>query len=244
MTRKTNPSQMPFNQEIEMGFFIIIVAGGSGTRMQNPVPKQFIELLGKPILMHTIEKFNAAIPGINCIVVIANPLRDGWERLCTKHRFAIPNQIAIGGETRFHSVRNGLALVPDNCIVGIHDAARPLVSEQTIINSFKTAEKKGNACPTIAINESLREVNGEDNRAIDRSKYFIIQTPQCFQSTLIKKAFQQEYNPMFTDEASVLESMGGKINLIEGNPENIKITTQKDLIIAEALMKSTPNVNF
>lgn len=237
MTRKNNPFQTPFIPERERGFFIIIVAGGSGNRMQNLVPKQFIELQGKPVLMHTIEKFNSAIPGINCIVVLASHLIDEWKRLCAKHSFAIPCRITTGGETRFHSVRNGLALIPDNCIVGIHDAARPLVGEQIIINSFKMAEKKGNACPAIAINESIREVNGKKNRAVDRSNYFIIQTPQCFQSSLIKKAFQVEYNMLFTDEASVMESIGEKINLIEGNRENIKITTPQDLIIAEALIK-------
>lgn len=217
---------------------IIIVAGGSGTRMNTPIPKQFLELHGKPVLMHSIEIFAKAIPEINIILVLPLPYRKEWETLCKKHNFIIPFQLTEGGETRFHSVKNGLALVPENAVVGIHDAARPLVNIQTIINAFETAEQKGNASPAIQINESIREVKNNNNKAIDRSTIFIIQTPQCFQSNLIKKAFLQEYRHSFTDDASVLEAMGEKINLIDGNRENIKITTPLDLIIAEAIMGS------
>ncbi len=216
--------------------YVIIVAGGSGIRMNTAVPKQFIELRGKPILIHTLEKFARAIPEINIVLVLSLLYREQWEILCKKHNFTIPFQLADGGETRFHSVKNGLAFVPDNSIVGIHDAARPLVNTKTILNTFETAELKGNASPAIPLNESIREVKDGSNRAVDRSCYFIIQTPQCFQSSLIKKAFMQEYLPSFTDDASVLESIGEKINLIEGNRENIKITNPQDLIIAEALI--------
>jgi 2-C-methyl-D-erythritol 4-phosphate cytidylyltransferase len=219
--------------------YIIIVAGGTGTRINSTVPKQFIELHGKPILMHTIEKFAKAIPEINIVLVLSSAFSELWNTLCTKHNFTISYTLTDGGETRFHSVKNGLALVPDSCIIGIHDAARPLVNAQTIINAFKTAEEKGNASPAIPLNESIREVKNNDNKAVDRNNYFIIQTPQCFQSNLIKKAFQQKYRPAFTDDASVLETMGEKIVLIEGNRENIKITTPQDLIIAEALMKNS-----
>lgn len=217
------------------------MAGGSGTRMNSVIPKQFIELQSKPILMHSIEKFAKAIPEINIVVVLSLPLRKQWETLCNKHNFTIPYQLVNGGETRFHSVKNALTLIPENCVVGIHDAARPLINEQTIITAFKTAEQKGNASPAIQINESIREVGNNKNKAVDRTKYFIIQTPQCFQSNLIKKAFLQEYNQIFTDDASVLEKMGEKINLIEGNRENIKITTFQDLIIAEAIIGSAVN---
>jgi 2-C-methyl-D-erythritol 4-phosphate cytidylyltransferase len=215
---------------------IIIVAGGSGTRMNSAIPKQFLELHGKPVLMHSIQIFAKAIPEINIILVLPLPYRKQWETLCKTHNFTIPFQLADGGETRFHSVKNGLTLVPENAVVGIHDAARPLVNIKTIINAFETAAQKGNASPAIQINESLREVKDNNNKAIDRSTIFIIQTPQCFQSNLIKKAFLQEYRQSFTDDASVLEAMGEKINLIEGNRENIKITTPLDLIIAEAIM--------
>ena len=216
---------------------IIIVAGGNGTRMNNAVPKQFIELHGKPMLMHTIEKFAKAIPEINIVLVLSPAYREQWKTLCEQHNFRISYQLADGGETRFHSVKNGLAFVPGNCVVGIHDAARPLVSIHTIISAFDTAEQKGNASPAISLNESIREVKNNSNNAVDRNNYLIIQTPQCFQSDLIKKAFLQEYRPAFTDDASVLEAMGEKINLIEGNRENIKITTSQDLIIAEAILQ-------
>ncbi len=218
--------------------YVIIVAGGSGIRMNRAVPKQFIELQGIPMLMHTIRKFARAIPEINIVLVLSLPYRKQWETLCKKHNFVIPHQLADGGETRFHSVKNGLAIVPEDCLVGIHDAARPLVNKQTIMNTFNAAQQKGNASPAISLNESIREVVKGNNKAVDRNNYFIIQTPQCFQSGLIKKAFLQEYNPVFTDDASVLEAMGEKINLIEGNRENIKITTPQDLIIAEAIMQN------
>ncbi len=217
--------------------YVVIVAGGSGTRMNSAVPKQFIELNDKPVLMHTIEKFVTALPEIHIVLVLSTTYVSQWEELCKKSNFNIPYQLADGGETRFHSVKNGLALVPENSIVGIHDAARPLVSIKTILSTFETAEKAGNASPAVSISESMREINDKSNKAVDRNNYFIIQTPQCFQSTLIKKAFLQEYRSSFTDDANVLEAMGEKINLVEGNRENIKITTPNDLIIAEAMMQ-------
>jgi 2-C-methyl-D-erythritol 4-phosphate cytidylyltransferase len=217
--------------------YIIIVAGGRGTRMNSEVPKQFIELNGKPMLMHTIEKFVNAVPGINIIVVLAEQLHNDWKQLCKKHDFQYVVQLATGGETRFHSVKNGLTLIPENCMVGIHDAARPFVSTQTIISTFATAETKGNASPVIPLTESIREIEHGNNKAADRSRFFIVQTPQCFHSTILKKAFLQEYRPVFTDDASVVEAAGEKINLVEGNIENIKITTPRDLIIAEAMQR-------
>jgi len=217
--------------------YIIIVAGGIGTRMNSNVPKQFMELAGKPVLMRTIEKFYQTFSDINIIVVLANHLVYDWKILCEKHNFKIHHQIVDGGEARFHSVRNGLALVPENSLVAIHDAARPLVNKDTIINTFDTAEKMGNAIPCTTISESIREINDESNKAVDRNKFVIIQTPQCFQSTLLKKAFLQSYDNSFMDDASVLEAAGEKINLVVGNKENIKITTPLDLIIAEALIK-------
>ena len=204
--------------------------------MNNAVPKQFIELKGKPILMHTVEKFTSTFPDINVVVVLAKTLNDDWKKLCEKHNFKIQHQLIDRGETRYHSVKNGLSLVPDACVVGIHDAARPLVSEQTILNAYETAEVRGNASPAIPLNDSIRYLKGKDSVAVDRTHYSIIQTPQCFHSDLIKKAFLKEYKPEFTDDATVLEAFGEKINLIEGNRENIKITTEEDLKVAEALM--------
>ncbi|MBL0331005.1 MAG: 2-C-methyl-D-erythritol 4-phosphate cytidylyltransferase [Bacteroidetes bacterium] len=216
--------------------YVIIVAGGTGSRMNNAVPKQFIELHGKPVLMHTIEKFTTTFPDITVIVVLAKALNDDWKALCVKHNFTIPHQLIDGGETRYHSVKNGLSLVPDACVVGIHDAARPLVSQQTIRSTFEAAEVRGNASPAIPLNDSIRYIKKSESCAVDRTHYSIIQTPQCFHSDLIKKAFLKEYKPEFTDDATVLEAFGEKINLIEGNRENIKITTELDLKVAAALM--------
>lgn len=218
--------------------FVIIVAGGTGNRMNSAIPKQFMELKGKPILMHTIEKFTHTFPDISVIVVLAASLKDDWKKLCEKHGFKLNHQLADGGETRYQSVKNGLALVPDASLVGIHDAARPLVSRETIVSAFDAAEVRGNASPAIPLNDSIRFLKGKDSCAVDRTHYSIIQTPQCFHSDLIKKAFLKEYKPEFTDDATVLEAFGEKINLVDGNRENIKITTSQDLLIAEALMKA------
>jgi 2-C-methyl-D-erythritol 4-phosphate cytidylyltransferase len=207
--------------------------------MNSETPKQFMLLAGKPVLMHTIEKFRESIPGINIVVVLAEKLNETWRQLCAKHMFTVPHVLADGGQTRFHSVQNGLAIVPSGCIVAVHDAARPLVSKQTIINTFEAAEKEGNACPAVPVADSLRSVANGKNTAVDRDQFMIIQTPQCFNSSLLKKAFLQEYSPAFTDDASVLEAMGEKIFLVPGNVENIKITTSSDLLIAEALIKKS-----
>ncbi len=217
--------------------YVIIVAGGTGTRMNNVIPKQFIELKGKPVLLHTAQKFINAIPGINLIIALPKKLHLEWSELCDKHNFKFSHQVIEGGETRYHSVKNGLSLVPENCIVGVHDAARPLVTELLIINLFETAQQKGSACPAIPVTETIREVVDGNNRSVDRTKYFIIQTPQCFQSSLLKKAFLLPYQSTFTDDASVLEATGEKINLIDGDRNNIKITTAQDLIIAEVLIQ-------
>ena len=218
--------------------YIIIVAGGTGRRMNNDVPKQFMLLRGMPILMHTIKKFAYTFSDITIILVLAPQLTDEWKQLCVRFNFTIPHQITTGGNTRFHSVGNGLMLVPKDCIVGVHDAARPLVSRQTIINTFRIAEMKGNAIPSLPVSESLREVNGDKNMAVNRSNFYIIQTPQCFHSTVLKNAFMKPYSDNFTDDATVVEAEGIPINLIEGNKENIKITTPHDIIIAGALMDS------
>jgi len=207
--------------------------------MKNVVPKQFIELLGKPILMHTIQKFFDALPGVTIIVVLAKEYEDEWKVLCKQHQFSISHTLAVGGATRYESVKNGLELVPNAAVVGIHDAARPLVSIATIQKAFEEAELMGNACPAIPLTDSIRRVKGKENTAVDRSLYSIVQTPQCFHSQLIKKAFLKTFKPEFTDDATVLEAFGERIHLIEGNRENIKITTAQDLIIAEALLKDS-----
>ena len=216
--------------------FVIIVAGGSGSRMKSEIPKQFMLLKNIPVLMHTIKKnfdFNSAI---SIIVVLPESQIDYWKKLCVDYKFTIHHTCIAGGKTRFHSVKNGLNIIAENGLVAVHDGVRPLVSNQTIQNVFSVAEQKGNAIPCLPLNDSIRIVEGENSSAVLRSKYRLIQTPQCFSSSLIKKAFEQTYNDSFTDCASVVEAMGEKINLVEGNPENIKITTPSDLLIAESLL--------
>lgn len=222
--------------------YVIIVAGGSGTRMNKDIPKQFINLKGKPILIHTIEKFHHSIHPVEIILVLSKQYNKEWKQLCEQHSFTIHHQLVDGGETRYHSVKNGLELVVNGSIVGIHDAARPLVSKKTIIDAYTVAEQKGNAIPAIPIKDSIRFVKKKESVAVDRTKYVAIQTPQCFHSDLIKKAFLKTYKPEFTDDAAVLEAFGEQINLIEGNTENIKITIPMDLIIAEALLLHHPDL--
>lgn len=206
--------------------------------MKSAIPKQFIELQGKPLLMHTIHKFFQTVKDLNIIVVLAKEHQDQWKSLCRKHQFTIIHSVAEGGDTRYASVKNGLKEVPANVVVGIHDAARPFVSKSTILNVYEEAILTGNASPAIPLTDSIRRIKGKENIAVDRSDYRIIQTPQCFHSHLIKNAFEKPYQPEFTDDATVLEAFGEKIHLIEGNHENIKITTPQDLILAEELIKS------
>lgn len=213
---------------------VIIVAGGTGSRMQSKIPKQFIEINGKPILIHTIEKFIEFDEFINIIVAVHKDYLTEANFMLAEH-FPDKNvQIVVGGETRFHSVKNGLNCISNkNDIVGIHDAARPLVSVETIKRCYETAAQKGNAIPVAPVNESLRMVTNGINKAVSRDDYKIVQTPQCFVVSKIKEAFEQPFSPFFTDDATVLEGMDESINLVEGNSENIKITNPSDLKIAE-----------
>lgn len=216
--------------------YIIIVAGGKGLRMESDVPKQFIPVAGLPVLMHTIQRFKAAISDLNVVLVLPENQQEYWQKLCLQYDFKVPHSIANGGETRFHSVKSGLALITSEGIVGVHDAVRPLVSEETIQKCYEMAKEKGNAIPVIPINESIRKVSTEGNKMVNRAEYVAVQTPQVFQIVVLKKAFLQDYSPNFTDDASVLESMGECINLVQGNSENIKITLPSDLKIAEILL--------
>ena len=216
---------------------VIIVAGGSGKRMDADIPKQFLLLNGKPVLMHTCETFYSFDPALSLIIVLPAEHISTWEALCKTHSFTIPHRIVEGGPERFYSVRNALRTIhPDEYLVAIHDGVRPLVSHETIQTAFDAAFKYGNAIPVIPVIESVREQSLTGNHIVDRSKLQLIQTPQVFKSALICKAYEQDYASTYTDDASVLEKMGEKIVLTQGNPENIKITRPIDLIIAEALM--------
>lgn len=216
--------------------FALIVAGGSGVRMKGSVPKQFLEINSRPVLMHTFDAFLKYDNQIEFILVLPKTLIDYWKSLCVNYKFLINYKLATGGETRFHSVKNGLDLIEEKGIVFIHDGVRPLVSTKTIQDCYKIAVEKGNALPVIPINESVRYSDAEENKTVDRKKYFLVQTPQTFKTELIKKAYQQDYSDLFTDDASVLESFGHKINLVDGNRENIKITYPEDLVVAKSFL--------
>lgn len=218
--------------------YALIVAGGSGSRMGGEIPKQFLELSGKPVLMHSIERFVAFDSLIEIIVVIPAAYLDYWEGLKEKFRFSIRHSTLAGGSSRFFSVRNGLVNVEDNSLVAIHDGVRPLVSTMTIGRCFEKAEKSGNAVPVIKPADSIRMETTQGNMPVDRHLLRIIQTPQVFLSDIIKKAYTQEFSTEFTDDAMLLEKLGEKINLVEGNRENIKITNPEDLIVAAALLPS------
>lgn len=216
--------------------FVIIVAGGSGKRMGSEIPKQFLNLNGEPVLMHTIRVFYQFDPGCRLILVLPESQQEYWKALCTAHRFALPHQVVSGGETRFHSVKNGLAQITDDGIIFIHDGVRPLVSQATISRCYEAAVAHGNAIPVLPVTESLRKLEGDSSIAVDRSQFFSVQTPQTFQSHQIINAYRQDYHPAFTDDASVAEKAGYTVHLVEGNRENIKITTPEDLTVAEALL--------
>jgi 2-C-methyl-D-erythritol 4-phosphate cytidylyltransferase len=217
---------------------VIIVAGGRGKRMKSDIPKQFLSIYGFPVLMHTAKKFYRHDNSIRIIIVLPKTQIKLWKKLCRDYKFNYAHDIVQGGVTRFHSVKNGLSKIKgDDWLVAIHDGVRPLVSPDTIRRCFKKAEASGNAIPVIEIPESMREISKSGNRPVDRSKFKLIQTPQVFHFKLLKEAFKQDYKPEFTDDASVVESMGHAIKLVEGNKENIKITTPSDLLVAESYLK-------
>ena len=216
---------------------MIIVAGGKGKRMNSEVPKQFHVVAGKPVLMHTIGRFSEYRDEIRILVVLPRPFIDFWNSLCKRYNFTIPHEVIEGGDSRFYSVKNGLEKISDDQLVIIHDGVRPMPSNVTLHNVFKKAEKEGNAVPAIKINESMRKLIKEENTPVNRREYRLIQTPQAFHGELIKKAYEQEYLDSFTDDATVVEALGVKINLVEGNYENIKITRPIDLKFAEAFLK-------
>lgn len=215
--------------------YAIIVAGGSGLRMNSLLPKQFLKIRNEIILIKSIRAFYLFDSEIEIIVALPKNQIPFWKELIVKEGFTIQHKIVPGGATRFHSVKNALFSIGCDGYVAIHDGVRPLVSKKTIQDVFQVAEKSGNAIPYIDINDSIRFVDGPNNRPVDRTKHKCIQTPQVFDCILIKKAYEQAYSENFTDDASVVENLGIKINLVQGNTENIKITTQVDLRVAEIL---------
>lgn len=211
------------------------MAGGSGTRMKQPLPKQFIDLSGKPVLVHTIQAFLAYDPSIAIVLVLPREHVDTWEGIHGAYLPEVPVQVAFGGPSRFQSVKAGLQYVPAG-LVAIHDAVRPLISAEVIGASFESAQAHGSGVVMVPVKDSIRmQVNGS-TLAQDRSRYFAVQTPQTFDVALIKRAFEQEELPTFTDDASVYEAAGGKVWPVAGDYSNLKITTPEDLIVARALL--------
>ncbi|MDD6379693.1 MAG: 2-C-methyl-D-erythritol 4-phosphate cytidylyltransferase [Prevotella sp.] len=220
--------------------YMIIVAGGHGTRMGSDIPKQFLKIDGKPILMRTLERFHEYDPEMHLIVVLPKEQQEYWHKLCEEYHFTIPHEIADGGETRFESSKNGLALIPDDAegLVGFHDGVRPFVSHDTIRRCIEMAEEEYTAIPVVPVTSTLRHIDPRGGGFnVDRSLYREVQTPQVFDITLARQAFNQPDRSQFTDDSSVIESLGCKVSIVEGNRENIKITTPFDLTVAEAIIR-------
>ena len=218
--------------------YIIIVAGGKGLRMGSDIPKQFLPIGGKPVLMRTLERFREYSADLQIILVLPKAQQDYWHQLCQEYDFKVEYQMTDGGETRFHSVQHGLALIPDDAVgvVGVHDGVRPFPAIDVIRNCYETARKKKAVIPVIPIVETVRHLKDETSVTVPRNDYRLVQTPQTFDIQLLKAANRQPYNDGFTDDASVVEAFGFNITLVEGNRENIKITTPYDLKIAEVLL--------
>lgn len=225
--------------------FVVIVAGGKGLRMGGDLPKQFIPMHGKPLLMHTLEAFYNWNNETEIILVLPLDHQPYWQMLCKEIGCKVPHRVVTGGETRFHSVRNGLEVIEsellssgEQAIIAVHDGVRPFVSSDTIDSCFKSAENNGASVPVLPMIDSLREIKSEEESSpVDRSKYCSVQTPQVFRSDILFESYKQEYNSLFTDDASVVETKGFKVSLVKGNRENIKITTPFDLLIAKAIFE-------
>lgn len=214
----------------------LIVAGGKGNRMNASVPKQFLLLNNKPILIHTINRFLEFDREIEVIIVLPETEIENWKLLCNKYDFKVQHRIVTGGNERFFSVKNGLDQLNGNGLVYIHDGVRPLVSIDTIKRCKAVAKEKGNVIPVLPLIESIRNISGTKSVMANRNNFVSIQTPQAFQIELIKKAYDQKFQSSFTDDASVLEHLGVEINMVDGNRENIKITHETDLKIAKAFL--------
>ena len=222
--------------------FAILVAGGQGLRMGGDVPKQFLPLGGRPVLMHAIDRFREVFPDMHIIVVLPQGQHDYWHDLCRRHHLEGGFLTAPGGDTRFHSVLNGLNAIPADVsegLVGVHDGVRPFVSRDTLRRCYEEAARSGTAVPVTPVVETLRHVSPDgESMTVPRSDYRLVQTPQVFSLALLRQAYRQPYAPQFTDDASVVEALGERITLVEGNRENIKLTTPADLLLAKGIMEA------
>jgi 2-C-methyl-D-erythritol 4-phosphate cytidylyltransferase len=220
-----------------MNKYAIIVAGGSGQRMGTAIPKQFLLLQGKPLLCFSIEAFIKAFDDIQVVLVLPEAHISTGEEIISKYQYK-NIRLTAGGETRFHSVSNGLKSVADSSIIFVHDGVRCMVTNDLIHRCYEQALEKGCAIPAVAATDSIRIDDGSSNRIIDRNKIRIIQTPQTFRSEILLPAYDQEYDPCFTDEASVVESFGKEVFLIDGEYDNLKVTRPIDIVLAEKILQS------
>lgn len=220
--------------------YAIIVAGGTGTRMKGEVPKQFMLLLGKPVIQYSIEAFNAYYSAIQIILVVHPDYLTYWNQLSKEFNISAPLRVVTGGKTRFDSVKNGLNTITGEGLVAIHDAARPVITAEFIADIFLAAEKSGSAMPGIALNDTIRIIEGDSSKQLDRSVLRAMQTPQVFRVTELKRAYEQPYQEFFTDDASVMQAAGFPLHLMEGRTVNIKITNPEDMDLAGVLLKREP----
>ncbi|MCC8407306.1 2-C-methyl-D-erythritol 4-phosphate cytidylyltransferase [Mucilaginibacter sp. UR6-1] len=222
--------------------YAIIVAGGSGTRMQSALPKQFLLLNGRPLMFYTLEAFSNSAAKPRLIVVMHPDFHAYWAGLCERHKFNVPHSVVAGGSTRFHSVKNGFDTVDDvDALIAVHDAVRPLTSPDVIDHAYQHTQKHGNAVVAVKSRDSVRRVKNGLSTALVRDEIYLVQTPQTFTYRQLQEAYQQPYNDSFTDDASVVEAAGYTINLVEGNDTNIKITYPADIAIAEILLSKKPS---
>jgi 2-C-methyl-D-erythritol 4-phosphate cytidylyltransferase len=222
----------------EINKYAVIVAGGKGLRMGATVPKQFLPLLGMPLLCHPVRAFANAMPDIRLVLVLPPDQLHSAQTVLRTYLAGINVTTVAGGETRYHSVQNGLKVINDDGVVFVHDGVRPILSAAFIQRCYRAAVEKGSAIPIVPVTDSIREVSEDFSVPVERENLRFIQTPQTFRTNIILPAFQQPYQESFTDEATVVEASGIKVNLIEGVRENIKVTTPTDLIIAETLLKA------
>lgn len=223
--------------------YVIIVAGGSGSRMQSAVPKQFLLLHGKPVLMHTIEAFEQSEAKPAIILVLPAAYHTYWQQLIQEFSFTIPHQLVTGGETRFHSVKNGLNLITDQeALIAIQDAVRPLTAPYIIDEAYQCAAEHGAAVVAVKSRDSIRQVKEGRSVSLVRDEIYLVQTPQTFRASLLRKAYEQPFDTRFTDDASVVEQYGAEIKLTEGDHSNIKITFPEDIAIAELLLSKKPQL--
>ena len=220
-----------------MKYYAIVVAGGSGSRMQNTIAKQFLVLKGKPILMHTLEAFQRCSLNPEILLVLNAGQHEYWNTICNTYKFAVPHRVVEAGTQRFDSVKNGLNEIHGDGIVAVHDAVRPLVSPELILKSFEVAEEKGSAVTGVHPTDSIRRITADLNtEMMNRDAVVLIQTPQTFNLKILREAYEEPYKSEFTDDASVVEQAGFKINLIDGERTNLKITYPEDMEIAALLL--------